>query len=155
MGFQQANSGMVSLLRAVMAVDQRLRPPTAGTSPLRRGALEELSGLQSKAPLPEGALVAVSNTSAAGSAYHALIGPVPRRDGVARRAAKRRPRVEDKIAIVGVGAIAPGAKDAPSLWRNILGKVDAIQDLPLARFDVKKFSVHSSRRAPSSRGWRG
>ncbi|MET0136511.1 MAG: beta-ketoacyl synthase N-terminal-like domain-containing protein [Kibdelosporangium sp.] len=39
------------------------------------------------------------------------------------------------IAIVGLGALFPGAGDAPSFWRNIAGSVDAIGTIPPARWD--------------------
>jgi enediyne polyketide synthase len=138
-GFQQAASGMVSMLRAVLAVHHRNRPPTAGGIDFRRSALGELQGLSSPAPLAPEMLVAVSNTAGGGTAFHALVGPASSGRERKRPAPKRRPRVEEKIAIVGMGAVAPGAKDAPTLWRNILGKVDAIRDLPASRFDVEKF----------------
>jgi acyl transferase domain-containing protein len=39
------------------------------------------------------------------------------------------------MAIVGVGAVYPGAADAATLWRNILAGVDAITDVPPHRWD--------------------
>jgi acyl transferase domain-containing protein len=39
------------------------------------------------------------------------------------------------IAVVGMGAVFPGAGDAPSFWRNICSGLDAITDVPPARWD--------------------
>jgi acyl transferase domain-containing protein len=39
------------------------------------------------------------------------------------------------VAIVGVGALFPGAPDAPTFWRNIVGSVDALTAIPPARWD--------------------
>jgi acyl transferase domain-containing protein/NAD(P)H-dependent flavin oxidoreductase YrpB (nitropropane dioxygenase family) len=39
------------------------------------------------------------------------------------------------IAIVGLGCILPGAPDVQTLWANILGKVDAIGEVPAERWD--------------------
>ena len=39
------------------------------------------------------------------------------------------------IAVVGIGALFPGAPDAPAFWRNIMAGVDAIGDVPAARWD--------------------
>lgn len=43
------------------------------------------------------------------------------------------PRVD--VAIVGMGAVFPGAGDAPSFWRNIRSGHDAIGDVPPDRWD--------------------
>jgi len=40
-----------------------------------------------------------------------------------------------EIAIVGMGAVFPGAGDAPAFWHNICSGVDAITDVPPARWD--------------------
>ena len=40
------------------------------------------------------------------------------------------------IAIVGIGAIFPGAGNAPDFWRNIKAGVDAISEVPPGRWDA-------------------
>jgi acyl transferase domain-containing protein len=40
-------------------------------------------------------------------------------------------RQEDGIAIVGIGALFPGALDAADFWRNILGARELIRDVPV------------------------
>ena len=42
---------------------------------------------------------------------------------------------DSAIAIVGVGAIFPGAADADTFWRNIVGGVDSISEVPADRWD--------------------
>jgi acyl transferase domain-containing protein len=39
------------------------------------------------------------------------------------------------VAIVGIGAVFPGAGDAPAFWRNIRSGVDAITEVPPDRWD--------------------
>jgi acyl transferase domain-containing protein/NAD(P)H-dependent flavin oxidoreductase YrpB (nitropropane dioxygenase family) len=39
------------------------------------------------------------------------------------------------IAIIGLGCILPGAPDVRTFWANILGKVDAIGEVPAERWD--------------------
>ena len=39
------------------------------------------------------------------------------------------------VAIVGMGAVFPGAGDVPTFWRNICDGVDAITDVPPSRWD--------------------
>ncbi|ONI91346.1 hypothetical protein ALI144C_01300 [Actinosynnema sp. ALI-1.44] len=39
------------------------------------------------------------------------------------------------VAIVGMGALFPGADDTPGFWRNIAGSVDAIGTIPAHRWD--------------------
>ncbi|MEM7740712.1 MAG: SDR family NAD(P)-dependent oxidoreductase, partial [Pseudomonadota bacterium] len=43
------------------------------------------------------------------------------------------------IAIVGVSAILPGAKDAEGFWDNILAKVDSIREIPKDRWDIDAY----------------
>ena len=43
------------------------------------------------------------------------------------------------IAIVGIGCILPGAKSTRQYWENILDKVDAIQEIPPARWDWRLY----------------
>jgi acyl transferase domain-containing protein/NAD(P)H-dependent flavin oxidoreductase YrpB (nitropropane dioxygenase family) len=42
------------------------------------------------------------------------------------------------VAIVGVACILPGAPDARTFWANILGKVDAIKEIPAERWDWRR-----------------
>jgi acyl transferase domain-containing protein/NAD(P)H-dependent flavin oxidoreductase YrpB (nitropropane dioxygenase family) len=42
------------------------------------------------------------------------------------------------VAIVGVACILPGAPDAETFWANILGKVDAIGEIPAERWDWRR-----------------
>ncbi|CAM3294468.1 beta-ketoacyl synthase N-terminal-like domain-containing protein [Kibdelosporangium persicum] len=39
------------------------------------------------------------------------------------------------VAIVGMGALFPGAGDVPAFWHNIVGSVDAIGTIPAQRWD--------------------
>ena len=39
------------------------------------------------------------------------------------------------VAIVGMGAVFPGAGDAPAFWRNIRAGTDAITEVPPDRWD--------------------
>jgi acyl transferase domain-containing protein len=43
------------------------------------------------------------------------------------------------VAIVGMGAVFPGAGDAPTFWRNICAGVDAITEVPAARWDPEVY----------------
>ena len=43
------------------------------------------------------------------------------------------------IAVVGVGCILPHATDARTLWNKVLGKADAITEIPRDRFDIDKY----------------
>ena len=39
------------------------------------------------------------------------------------------------IAIVGIGCVFPGAKDAQEYWANIIGGVDSLTEVPIERWD--------------------
>jgi 3-oxoacyl-(acyl-carrier-protein) synthase len=43
------------------------------------------------------------------------------------------------VAIVGLGALFPGAPDATTFWRNIVGGVDAIGTVPESRWDPELY----------------
>jgi acyl transferase domain-containing protein len=43
------------------------------------------------------------------------------------------------VAIVGVGCVLPGAPDVRTFWSNVLNKVDAITEVPKARFDADAY----------------
>ena len=47
--------------------------------------------------------------------------------------------LSSEIAIVGMSCILPKAPNVRALWGNILGKVDAIGEVPLERFDIGKY----------------
>jgi acyl transferase domain-containing protein/phosphopantetheinyl transferase len=48
------------------------------------------------------------------------------------------------IAIVGMAAIFPGAPDLATYWRNIIGGVDAITDVPPNRWDAEFYDPAAS-----------
>ncbi|HET9168013.1 MAG TPA: beta-ketoacyl synthase N-terminal-like domain-containing protein [Actinospica sp.] len=48
------------------------------------------------------------------------------------------------VAIVGMAALLPGAPDLDTYWRNILGGVDAITDVPANRWDAEFYDPSSS-----------
>lgn len=60
------------------------------------------------------------------------------------RAASAEPSAEP-IAIVGMAALYPGAPDAKTYWANILSGVDAISDVPAARWDADYFDPERNR----------
>jgi acyl transferase domain-containing protein/NAD(P)H-dependent flavin oxidoreductase YrpB (nitropropane dioxygenase family)/NAD(P)-dependent dehydrogenase (short-subunit alcohol dehydrogenase family) len=51
------------------------------------------------------------------------------------------------IAIIGLGCILPGAPDVDTFWANILGKVDAIGEIPARRWDWRRM-YDADRSAP-------
>ena len=83
--------------------------------------------------------VAVTSPGWHGNAFVAMLSGsmVPRRSEARHGRGPRTKRGD--VAIVGVGAVAPGAKDAQSLWQNVIAKTDAIRDLPASHFDVAKY----------------
>ncbi|EPX64881.1 hypothetical protein D187_000303 [Cystobacter fuscus DSM 2262] len=135
-GFQQAASGLVSVMRAALSLHGNVRAPVAGLTSPRPGADGLLHCLTRPEPLPPRAYVGVSSLGWSNMAYHALLGPAPTREAWTD-IRPVRPAVQ-KFAIVGMGALAPGAPDAQALWTNTVSKADAIGDLPTSRFDVNR-----------------
>jgi acyl transferase domain-containing protein/NAD(P)-dependent dehydrogenase (short-subunit alcohol dehydrogenase family) len=135
-GFQQAASGLVSVMRAALSLHGGLRAPTAGLSTPRHGEGAPLECLTRPLKLPPRGYVGVSSLGWNNLAYHALLGPAPSREALPFVRPAQPP--EQKFAIVGLGAITPGAPDAQALWTNIVSKADAIGDLPTSRFDATR-----------------
>ncbi|MFI9639307.1 beta-ketoacyl synthase N-terminal-like domain-containing protein [Micromonospora sp. NPDC051925] len=52
-----------------------------------------------------------------------------------------------QIAIVGMAALMPSAGDLESYWRNLIGGVDAITDVPAHRWDEEFYDPEQSHRA--------
>ena len=50
------------------------------------------------------------------------------------------------VAIVGMAAVFPGAADLDSFWRNLEGGVDAIAEVPPARWDPVYFDPDATDR---------
>ncbi|QIB35179.1 type I polyketide synthase [Ancylobacter pratisalsi] len=72
----------------------------------------------------------------------ALLDTVPESPAVARQA----PRPAD-VAVVGLGGIFPKAANVAEYWENILGKVDAISEIPSHRWDWRVY-FDADRTAP-------
>ena len=49
------------------------------------------------------------------------------------------PASPSRIAIVGMAALLPGARDVRAYWENILNRVDAVTEIPLERFDWRRY----------------
>ncbi|GAA4072299.1 beta-ketoacyl synthase N-terminal-like domain-containing protein [Actinomadura miaoliensis] len=58
----------------------------------------------------------------------------------------------EPIAIVGLGAVFPGAGSAAELWRNVRAGVDAITDVPAHRWDPDLYYDPASYGAPAGDG---
>ncbi|MES1261717.1 MAG: SDR family NAD(P)-dependent oxidoreductase [Acidobacteriota bacterium] len=43
------------------------------------------------------------------------------------------------VAIVGMSCLLPGASDPDEFWANIIGRVDAVKEVPPERFDVLRY----------------
>ncbi|WNG44598.1 SDR family NAD(P)-dependent oxidoreductase [Archangium minus] len=135
-GFQHAASGLVSLMRAALSLHGGVRAPVAGLTSPRHATDGLMECLTRPEKLPPRSYVGVSSLGWNNIAYHALLGPAPAREAWADIRPVRPPT--QKFAIVGMGALAPGAPDAQALWTNITSKADAIGDLPASRFDVNR-----------------
>ncbi|MDT0377528.1 beta-ketoacyl synthase N-terminal-like domain-containing protein [Streptomyces sp. DSM 42041] len=51
------------------------------------------------------------------------------------------------VAIVGMSALFPGASGLDAYWRNIVGGVDSVTDVPAARWDPEYYAPDGPRRA--------
>src|SRR5262249_2568839 len=60
----------------------------------------------------------------------------------------RAARLDEAVAIVGAGLLAPQANDVESFWRNVIDRVDAYGDLPSSRFDPERIVEDGADLAP-------
>ncbi|WP_211246000.1 beta-ketoacyl synthase N-terminal-like domain-containing protein [Actinomadura oligospora] len=79
--------------------------------------------------VPTGLAAGLTTDRAAGHA------PVPSTGTATGRVHGGRPEGGEPIAVVGLGAVFPGAGSAAELWANIRAGVDAITDVPPHRWD--------------------
>lgn len=56
----------------------------------------------------------------------------------------------DAVAVIGMGAIFPGAADTRSFWRNIVEGSDAVSDVPALRWDPAVYHDAEARGRPVS-----
>ncbi len=141
-GFLQAASGIVGLIKAAQALSQKTWPgqPTLPTSGQLPGGVRVPGEPVALYPLQR---VGVSDTGIGPLAYHAILSAAPDKsrpmliDEALRPPLKNR-RQSDGVAIVGCGILVPQSNDVPTFWRNILDRVEAIGDLPRSRWDVDK-----------------
>jgi len=127
-GFLQAASGMVEIARTLLS--------------FAKG---------NQYGLTESGLIAVSDVGIAPTAYHALISRnsrIPSQSNTCNEAeAKREP-----IAIVGMGAIVPGANGRETFWKHTKLGYRSIGDLPSWKWSYEKVigsNEHLSRISPS------
>lgn len=146
--------GAVALLRAVLALHHGERPSPAGlhrTHPLldQEGSplfVPHGPGAAHVAPGADRARAGVNALGLGGACFHAVVeahvppaAPAPR---VARRPPSRAP-----IAVIGLGAIVPGADDAPAFWRSLLEGRDATREVPRSHWEIDRYFDPDPRRS--------
>jgi 3-oxoacyl-(acyl-carrier-protein) synthase/NAD(P)-dependent dehydrogenase (short-subunit alcohol dehydrogenase family) len=143
LGYLGAASGLGSLVAAALAVTRGERPG---------GALGKARSFSVDTPAGRIAIVAggvgrirhagVSSPGLGGVVYHALLSapdePVTPASRVASITAAR-PEEDRRLAIVGLGAILPGAQDPEALWRAVCEGRDAIGPFPRERWDPELY----------------
>lgn len=136
-GFLGASAGMLALIKAALC--------------LRRGVwlgqldgqiddeeLELRAGLtlaRGRVPMQPGERVGISDAGIDPLAFHALLTD-SRAHVASKLPAPRLTSRKQPIAIVGMGLRVPGARDVDEFWTKALAQIDAIGDMPPARWDV-------------------
>jgi acyl transferase domain-containing protein/NAD(P)H-dependent flavin oxidoreductase YrpB (nitropropane dioxygenase family)/NAD(P)-dependent dehydrogenase (short-subunit alcohol dehydrogenase family) len=85
-------------------------------------------------------------------------GATQRVEAISEKLAPRtKPRGEPEgIAIVGMGMLLPGARTPDHFWRNVLHRVEAIQEVPRSRWDIERmFDVDKTARDKTYARWGG
>ena len=73
-----------------------------------------------------------------GATAHLAGNEVERRARAARQPGREAPPRLD-VAIVGMAALMPGARDVEELWANILAGADAVTEVPPTRWDADRY----------------
>ncbi|HEX5366341.1 MAG TPA: beta-ketoacyl synthase N-terminal-like domain-containing protein, partial [Acidimicrobiales bacterium] len=94
-----------------------------------------------------------SVTSGATARLAAATGP-----GAGRAAQVHEPPRRLDVAVVGMGAVMPGARDVEEFWANVVAGIDAVGEVPPGRWDPDLYydpaavTVDAGRRTPSKWG---
>ncbi len=146
-----AAGGAVGLLRAVLALHHGELPPQVGPRrvhplladgetplfvPRERRAVEAVPGA-------DRARAGVNALGLGGASYHAVVeahvpGPAPR--------ARRRGTAPERVAVVGLGAVLPGAHEAAAFWRSLIEGRDATREMPRGRWEMDRYFDPDPRR---------
>ena len=142
-GHLRGGAGAVALLRATLAVRDRLVPRQTGITQVNPALELERTPFgipQREEPLADDVDVfaGVSAFGFGGNNFHAVIAspPLP---GAARRPARAPVRAaREPIAIVGMGGLFPTGNDVESFWRSLLNEDDATTTIPAERWSVER-----------------
>ncbi|PYT08304.1 MAG: hypothetical protein DMF49_05650, partial [Acidobacteria bacterium] len=153
-GHLMGASGAAGLLKTVLAMHHKVIPPTVHhdrPSPAIPWNMVPFDVVTSSSPWPANAgglprRAGVSSFGFGGTNFHAALEEYDERFyGRARGKAQRqapataegveRPEPGEPIAVVGIGALFPGAPRKQAFWENMLGKVDVIAQVPPERWE--------------------
>ena len=57
---------------------------------------------------------------------------------------------DTRVAIIGMSVLLPGAPDLATYWRNLVGGVDAIAEVPPEKWDGVHYAPAERRAAPDT-----
>ncbi|MDR0326736.1 MAG: polyketide synthase [Planctomycetaceae bacterium] len=136
-------AGLTGLLKAVLSIDRRMITPVAGLKTLNpKIAWEQIPFFAPMTELPwetEGntpRVAAVNSFGIGGLNVHVVLEeyvPVPSPTRISSLVPL--PKVEQSIAVVGLGAILPGALTAKDYYQNLMERKSALRRVPLSKFD--------------------
>jgi acyl transferase domain-containing protein len=150
-GHLRGAAGAVGLLRAVLALARGTVPPQAGFA----RACPELEKQAARFSVPTGAApleprggaararAGISASSLGGICYHAILeaagsGTTSAHAAVAIREAGRPP-AREPIAVLGLGAVLPGARDVAGFWGALVEGRSAIREIPPERWAADRY----------------
>ncbi|HEX4462264.1 MAG TPA: beta-ketoacyl synthase N-terminal-like domain-containing protein, partial [Polyangia bacterium] len=149
-GFLGAASGLLGVVTAALALERGERP--GGEARAWDEPSDDARPLRLRTGALSGVRRAAVSSPGHGAAVHYVL--LARADDRQPRAAPPRLPVsrwgDRRVAIVGVGAVMPGAPDARALWRGVLDGRDAIGHIPPARWDAAAFLESATASVPGA-----
>lgn len=145
-GFYELGLDSAGMLAVAAEAGQRLKlslPPTLLFEHTRLGALA--AHLESAYPDAVAAAFAPAPPAPLGSTLGSTTKAAPHPETA----------TAEPIAIIGMAGRYPGARDLDSFWRNLCNGVDSVTEIPLERWDHRRFDGLRSRTGRPLSRWGG
>ena len=143
-------AGLTGLLKAVLSIDRQTITPVAGLKTLNPKIPWEhipffapMTELPWKTGTNEPRVAAVNSFGIGGLNVHVVLEeyvsvPSPTRVSISTRL----PKAEQPIAVVGLGAILPGALSTKEFYQNLIDRKSAFRRVPASKFDESMLKSH-------------
>ncbi|MCC5977821.1 MAG: KR domain-containing protein [Salinarimonas sp.] len=115
------------------------------------GATSPSEGPSPDGPMPVSSVPAGNADGQRAPAPVVVMHPRANRPPPEQGSARERGASDHAVAIVGIGAVLPGAEDADAFWRNLLAGRDLVREVPAERWSIERFFAQKDDRGTPSK----